>query len=269
MEHVTTTDGIRIAISVHDAPARAAKTRLALVHSLAMTRSFWDPLVERLAGDASIVTIDARGHGDSDKPPGPYTAERMAQDLRDVIDALGWDRVSVAGASMGGCVALQFAGSLPDRTAGLGLIDTTAWYGAEAPKDWATRAAKARSEGLGALVDFQRTRWFSDAFRARESQIVERCVETFLRNDVDAFASACHMLGAFDGRSFLRGISVPTTVIVGEEDYAAPVAMAEALHQGIPGSRLTIIPSARHLTPLETPDVVADELRAILRAAAT
>jgi 3-oxoadipate enol-lactonase len=55
-------------------------------------------------------------------------------------------------------------------------------------------------------------------------------------------------------------VRAPCSVIVGEEDYAAPVDMAQALHDGIAGSSLTIIPNARHLTPLETPDVIAREL---------
>jgi 3-oxoadipate enol-lactonase len=59
---------------------------------------------------------------------------------------------------------------------------------------------------------------------------------------------------------------VPTSVVVGEEDYAAPLPMAQALHDGIAGSTLTVIPAARHLTPLETPDVIAAELRALLTA---
>jgi 3-oxoadipate enol-lactonase len=231
-----------------------------------MDHAFWAPVVERLSGQASTVAIDARGHGASDKPPGPYSVARMADDLRDVVQALGWPVVTVAGASMGGCVALQFAGSHPDRTRGLGLIDTTAWYGVDAPKDWAARAERARTLGLPALIDFQRTRWFSDAFQAAHPEVVEACVQTFLRNDVNAFAATCEMLGAFDGRPLLAGIRVPTSVVVGEEDYAAPLPMAQALHDGIAGSTLTVIPAARHLTPLETPDVIAAELRALLTA---
>lgn len=263
MEHALTSDGVRIAVALHE--GGSSKPRLALLHSLAMAGNFWDPVVDRLRGEVSILTIDARGHGRSDKPAGPYSAERMADDLLEVMDAIGWASASVAGASMGGCVALEFAVRHRNRVQGLGLLDTTAWYGPDAPKEWAVRAAKARTDGLGALVDFQRTRWFSDDFRARQPEVVERCVQTFLRNDIDAFAATCGMLGAFDGRAHLAQVAVPTCVVVGEEDYAVPLAMARALHEGIAGSRLTIIPAARHLTPLEVPDVIADELRAILR----
>ena len=58
-----------------------------------------------------------------------------------------------------------------------------------------------------------------------------------------------------------------TAVIVGEEDYATPVAMAEQLHQSIAGSTLTVLPKARHLTPLEVPDIIAAELKRLLARA--
>lgn len=260
--HVTVRDGTRIGYSLHGNPGNPV--RVALVHSLAMDRHFWTPVVERLLPRASILAIDARGHGLSDKPAGPYTVPLFAQDLRDVTGALEFERVLVAGASMGGCVALQFAATYPDAAIAAGLVDTTAWYGETAVQDWNVRAEKAESGGLAPLVDFQATRWFSDAFRASHPDVLQRCVDTFLRNEVAAFAATGRMLGAFDGRALMRDVRVPTCVIVGEEDYAAPPAMARALNAGIAGSTFLEIPDARHLTPLETPDVVARELHALL-----
>lgn len=233
---------------------------VALVHSLAMDHRFWDPVAQLLEGRAVVITIDARGHGKSGHGGKPFTAQRVADDLLEVMDHLRISRAVVGGASMGGCVALQFAGSYPQRTAGLALIDTTAWYGPTALKDWEDRAGKAMAQGLASLVDFQKTRWFSDAFRAREPQAVQACIDTFLANDLESYAAACRMLGRFDGRALLKDVGVPTRVLVGEEDYAAPVPMAQAMHEAITGSKLEIIPGARHLTPLEVPDIVAANL---------
>ncbi|WP_189612169.1 alpha/beta fold hydrolase [Pigmentiphaga litoralis] len=263
---VTTRDGTSIAFTHYlneQAPAR-----LLLVHSLAMDRHFWDPVVALLADEASIVAVDARGHGQSDKPGTPFTVELFAQDMKEVVDALQWTDVVIAGASMGGCVALQFAADNPDLTRGAGLIDTTAWYGETAPADWNARAERGLKEGLGALLDFQKTRWFSDRFRDEHPEVVQRCIDTFLRNDVQAFAATCRMLGAYDGRTQLGKITAPTAVVVGEEDYAATPAMARVMHEGIPHSTLTEIPAARHLTPLETPEIIADHLRRLLGARA-
>jgi 3-oxoadipate enol-lactonase len=234
--------------------------RMALVHSLAMDGTFWNPVVARLKGAAQILTYDCRGHGASDKPAGPYSIDLFADDLSDLLDAAGWKTAIVAGASMGGSVALGFAAKYPARTTGLGLFDTTAWYGANAPSSWEERAAKAKTEGLSGLVGFQKTRWFGDAFREQHPEIVDASVATFLANDVDAYAETCRMLGNFDLRGSLEEITVPTVIAVGEEDYATPPAMANDLHTAIGQSTLTILRPGRHLTPLERPDEIAAQL---------
>ncbi len=257
-------DGARLAYTVRRGDA---SKRVALIHSLALDRSIWDEVVERLAAEgAEVLTYDARGHGASDRPPGPYSVELFADDLADLLDVVGWSSTVVAGASMGGCVALAFAVRYPSRSKGLGLIDTTAWYGPQAPAQWEERARKALTDGFSSLADFQITRWFSDGFRARHPEIAQRYVASFSSNDVEAYAAACRMLGACDLREGARTIRVPTAIVVGEEDYATPIAMSEALHDAIPGSSLTILKGARHLTPIEAPDRVAAEVGRLLRA---
>lgn len=258
-----TADGNRIAYHLsqggQDAP------RIALVHSLAMDHSFWLPVVERLSEMASVLTYDCRGHGASDKPTGPYTASLFARDLADLMDHVGWPSATVAGASMGGCVALAFGADFVQRTNGLGLIDTTAWYGADAPAAWAGRAERALKEGLKGLIEFQVTRWFGDTFRAENPAIVQHCVDVFLANDLPAYAETCRMLGTTDLRGSLSTITCPTTVVVGEEDYAATPAMAQVMHEGIKNSGMVVIEKARHLTPLEVPDRIASELKQLLK----
>ena len=255
-------DGTVLAYRLWHGPAGAP--RVALVHSLAMDRHFWEPVATRLAARASVLALDCRGHGESGKPAGPYAAERFADDLAAVMDHAGWASATVAGASMGGSVCIQFAGTHPGRTEALGLVDTTAHYGAKAPEEWEARAKRALESGLADLVDFQKTRWFSDAFRAARPDAVEAAVAVFLRNDLEGYAGACRMLGAFDGRGLLAAVRVPTAVVVGEEDYATPVAMARQLHEGIAGSTLEVIAGARHLTPLEVPDRIATALGGLL-----
>jgi 3-oxoadipate enol-lactonase len=250
-----TRDAKHLAYTLHEG---GGKQRAVLIHSIGMDRNFWQPVAERL--HASVLVYDCRGHGASDKPAGEYSVELFADDLADLLDHVGWSSAVVGGASMGGCVALAFAKMYPSRVAGLGLIDTTAWYGAEARKQWAERAEKGQRDGLASLVEFQTTRWFGDKFRAENPKIVDACVQTFLANDVPAYASSCRMLGAADLRAALPQLKMPTAIIVGEEDYATPLAMAQALHRGIEGSTLTVLPGARHLTPLEQPDPIAAAL---------
>jgi 3-oxoadipate enol-lactonase len=76
------------------------------------------------------------------------------------------------------------------------------------------------------------------------------------------------MLGDGDLRAGLASIRVPTAIAVGEEDYATPVAMAEALHQAIAGSTLTVLPGGRHITPAEKPQDIAACIRAVINRSA-
>lgn len=198
------------------------------------------------AAHAEILVYDCRGHGRSDKPVAPYAVEGFADDLADLLDHVGWSAVTVAGASMGGCVAIAFAAAYPERVAGLGLIDTTCWYGPDAPAQWRERAQKALDGGMAALTGFQTSRWFDDAFRNEHPDVVEAVIAVFLANDLAAYAAACRMLGAVDKRDALPDFDFPCRIVVGAKDYATPVEMARAMQVAISEARLRIIEGARH-----------------------
>jgi len=259
----STSDGCTISYTLQGVREGGAP-RLALIHSLALDRSVWDGVVERLGGKAEILTYDARGHGRSDHPHMPYTAELFGRDLGELLDHVGWDSAVVAGCSMGGCVAQAFAGAYPARAKALALIDTTAWYGPEAPKQFRDRAAAAKAKGMQGLIDFQVTRWFSDKFPPAHPASVKRATDVFLANDFECYASTCALLGDADLRHYLPQFKMPVAVVVGEEDYATPIAMGKALHEAIPQSSFRIIKGGRHLTPIECPGEIAEEISNLL-----
>jgi len=258
----STSDGCKLAYTLHKTPGGLAP-KLALIHSLALDRSVWDGVVEKIGDRAEILALDARGHGRSGRPHMPYTAELFARDLAELMDHIGWSKAVVAGCSMGGCVAQAFGGLYPARAQGLALIDTSAWYGPDGPKNFRDRAAAAKAKGMAGLIDFQITRWFSDKFPPAHPQAVKKYTDVFLANDFECYASSCALLGDADLRHYLPAFKMPVTVIVGEEDYAAPVAMAKAIHEAVPGSSLRII-QGRHLTPIECPDEIGQEILTLL-----
>jgi 3-oxoadipate enol-lactonase len=261
---VTLADGTTLAYTLHPAPAAGAP-RLVLIHSLALDRSVWDATIAQLSTEAEILAYDCRGHGRSDRTAGPFTAELFARDLTELLDHIGWNSASLAGCSMGGCVALAFAGLHPDRVDTLGLIDTTAWYGEGAPAKFQERADAARAKGMAALFDFQSTRWFSDDFRTRHPEILQQALSVFVANDLDCYTATCALLGTVDVRAHVPTFRMPVAIVVGEQDYATPVTMARQLHDAIPQSTLTVLQDGRHLTPIEHPDAIASELRALMK----
>ena len=168
---------------------------------------------------------------------------------------------------MGGTVALAFGAAYPKRAQGLALVDTTAWYGANAREEWRARGEKAANEGFAAMIGFQLSRWFSDGFREAHAEEVDAVARVFLANDVGCYQAACAMLGDADLRDTVRSFRMPVSVIVGEEDYATPLAMSQNLHDLIAGSTLTVIRGGRHLTPIQCPKEIAALLKNLARQA--
>src|SRR5436190_1502826 len=101
-------------------------------------------------------------------------------------------------------------------------------------------------------------------FRARNAQTIAQLTKVFLANDVSCYEATCAMLGNDDLRPLLHSIVAPTAIVVGEEDYATPVAMAEALHKAIPQSSLKVISKGRHITPVECPEQIAGAITSLL-----
>jgi len=267
----TAPDGASIAYTLHRAEPRngsPARPRIALIHSLALDRSFWNGVVPLLTPHADVLTFDCRGHGQSAKVKMIYTPELLAGDLASLLDHVNWPRAVIAGCSMGGCIAQAFAGVYPDRVEALAVIDSTAWYGPTAPKDWRDRAATAAAKGFEAMSAFQATRWISDAFRETHPEVIRANIDVFLANDVDCYRATCEMLGDADLRHYQASMRMPVSVVVGEEDYATPVAMSEQIHKALPHSTLSVLSNVRHLTPIECPDLIAQKILALVKQAA-
>ncbi len=256
---ITVGDGTKIRY-VKWANQKAAK-RAVLIHSLAMNAEFWEPTVNALGSDWEVIAVDCRGHGQSDKPAGPYSVALFADDVAAVMDKAGWQDAVIGGASMGGCVALSFAEHHAKRVSGLYLIDTTFWYGETAVDDWEERGQKALTSGMESMIGFQKTRWFSDSFVDQNNDVVDAAIAVFLANKPDAYLETCRMLGRCNQSHTLASIGVPCKIVVGEQDYATPVAMATAMQEAITGATLTVIPDVRHFTPLEVPAKIAAVLR--------
>ena len=253
---------ILLAYERHDTDTDDAAVPVLLLHSLALDRHVWNGLLPTLCRHRPVVAVDLRGHGAS-PPSAGFTIEQMADDVAATLNAMGVERVAVAGMSLGGAVAQAFACEDPDRVTALALIDTTAWYGPDAAQQWAQRATKARASGMRSLSEFQLDRWFSDGFRGDHPQLCQGLLDTFARNDLSSYEATCHALGAFDLRHRAASLRVPTVVIVGSEDVATPVSHAKDLCDRIPNASLHVLQGARHLTPIECPQAVAGLLEAL------
>ena len=258
----TRIDGFEIEYDV-----RGKGPAVLLLHAFPLARSMWEPQVEALATTHRVVRFDARGFGGSQLDDvAPLTMERIADDGASLLDQLWIDRAVVHGCSMGGYAALAFARRHPGRLAGLVLQDTRA--AADTAEVRATRAALAArvlDEGAKAVVDALLPKLLGQTSHRERPPLVATLKERILATSPRAVANALYGLAArADSRAMLPGISVPTLVLVGEEDVLTPPDEARAMASAIPGARLELVPRAGHLANFENPEAVNAALGAFL-----
>lgn len=235
-----------------------AGTPVVMLHPLALSGAVWDPVAEHLGAHHRVVAPDARGHGESGWDGGEFTIEDLAADAAAIIETLLLAPAHVVGMSMGGSAALVLAATRPELVDRLVLADTTASYGPDRVEKWAERARTAAGVPREKQLNFQRDRWFGEEFRANQPDEVERVAKIFVATNSSAHAAACRAFGGMDATALLPRITAPTLVLVGEEDYATPPAMARTIAGGVPGSTLRVLPGTRHLSLIERPGLWPD-----------
>ena len=227
---------------------------VALSHSLATDLSMWEPQMAALTSRYRVLRYDTRGHGGTDAPDGAYSLDQLAEDARALLQALGLGRVHWIGLSMGGMIGQTLALKAPDVLASLSLCDTSSRIPAEAKPLWAERIKTAETKGMEPLMEPTLGRWLTQATRDRGGLVVER-VKSMIRSTKPAgYIGCCHAISQLDLTDRLSKITIPTLVLVGEEDQGTPVAASRAIHGEIKGSELAIIKGAAHLSNMEKPE---------------
>lgn len=226
-----------------------------LLHAFPLGMALWDAQAEALAARHRVVRFDARGFGASPPGDGPLTMERIADDAAALLDHLGLSRAAVCGLSMGGYAALAMVRRHADRLRALVLCDTRQGAdAAEARRQRAELAEKVLREGSSAAAEATVPKLLGKTTHEQRPEVVARVRRIIEGNPPRGIANALYGLaGRADSSATLREVRVPTLVICGEEDALTPVAEAEALRDGIAGSRLEVIPRAGHLSCIEDP----------------
>jgi 3-oxoadipate enol-lactonase len=227
-------------------------------NSLGTTGAMWDAQAAALSDRFRVLRYDTRGHGETSAPPGPYTVAELGGDVLALLDRLGLERVSFCGLSIGGMTGMWLGVHAPERLERLVICCT----GMQLPPSemWTERAALIREKGMGEVIDATMERWFTPAFPERSPETVQRIREIFLTTDPEGYAGCCEALAEFDMRGQLDAITAPTLVIAGEDDPVGTPERAAAVGEEIRGSRVAILPDARHLPAVEQPDAVTREL---------
>lgn len=241
-----TSDGVRIAYRLLPGPAAAPP--LVMIQGLSGVKEGWRELSASLAAHRTVAVFDNRGVGGSATPPGPYPLDRMAQDVVELAEHLGWPRYHVMGISMGGMIAQHVALLAPQRVAGLVL-------GCTAPKAppinpehmaaWAQQPGETVRDLGARLLGLNYPADWIEANRAKFDRILDDGMG-FNRPPEGIGAQMAGVM-QFDNTEGLGRIAAPTLVVHGTLDQLLPYAGGEVLHQGIPNSRLCTLEGCGHM----------------------
>lgn len=243
-------------------------TPVVLLHAFPLNAKQWDGQIESLAERFRFIVPDFQGFGGSTAPDdaASYSMDSYAEDVAAVLDELGLDKVVLTGLSMGGYVAFAFLRRHRDRVAALVLADTKAEADPpEAKEKRTTQQAQVRADGTADLIEALSGALLGEPTRAKKPDVVEATKKLMAENPPEGFIGALEaMKNRPDSSGELAQITVPTLVIVGENDGVTPVAASEVLNTGIVGSKLVVIPESGHLSNLEAPEAFTGALAEFL-----
>jgi pimeloyl-ACP methyl ester carboxylesterase len=247
-----------------------------LVHGMLNSSSHWQQVALDLAAEHTVIAPDLIGHGDSAAPRGDYSLGAHAASIRDLLTALGIERATVVGHSLGGGVAMQFFYQFPARverlvlisSGGLGHEVSPMLRTAALPGVSAALSLAAHPRLLGALYDAGRRLRERGVRHGVYVQAVARALRPLERPQ--ARAAFLHTLrsvidvrgqrvSATDRLYLLE--QMPTMILWGERDNTIPLRHGRRAHEAVPHSRFRTLPDAAHFPHLEAPEQLAAALR--------
>lgn len=251
MNYFRTSAGHKVAYQVdgdHSAPP------VVLIGSIGSTRHIWRKVIPLLSQKLRVISFDARGHGESGAPAGPYSAADLADDVVALLDHLGIEMAHVVGLSIGGQTALQLALAHPERVRRIVVSNTGAKIGTA--QAWIDRAATVEADGLDGIADAIVETWLTPSYAAEHPEEVEELTSMLVGNDPIGYAACCHALSDFDTSEHLIEISAPLLAIGAEDDGPTPPDVTHRLSDGVVDGRFVSIAGA-HIPAFESPELYA------------
>ncbi len=230
---------------------------LVFLHAFPLNLMMWAAQEAALSSQFRTITIDLRGHGESDAPLWHYTLDQTADDVHALLDHLSIQQAMLVGLSMGGYILFAFYRKYRERVKGLVLADTKAQADTPEGKEGRFQMAQtAYKKGPSAIADIMIPKLLSPATIQNKPEIVQNVRTMIEGNQISGLAGdLMAMAERPDSVPLLKQIACPTQIIVGGLDQATPPSDAKLMAEQIPGARLAIIPHAAHLANLEQPAV--------------
>jgi len=242
---------------------------LVLLHAGIADSRMWDDQVVAFAHDFEVIRYDLRGCGQSELPPAPFA---HYADLHGLLTALGIERASLLGSSLGGATAIDATLADPTMVDALVLAASPLsgyTFSASTKRQWAAIDVALERAGVDQAVELELQMWLDGPVRTPEQ------VDPAVRERVRAMDSRVYALYTEEATEHtleppalarLAEIRVPTLIVVGDADVPDILACATVLEEGIAGARKVVLPGTAHMLNMEQPDAFNRTVLDFLRA---
>ena len=233
---------------------------LVLVHGIGAARDAWRFMVPKLKDHFTVISYDLRGHGASPMPDSEFGIDELVADLERVRERSGFNKVNVAGHSLGGQIGPAYARAHPDRVLKLGLLSTAAFRTEDdSAKVWGVVRAM-EEKGIPQVLETLTARWFTDEFIAANPDLVQQRLKQVVDTDPDVFMNVFRIYAGVEMGPWLHEVTAPSLVLTGENDGGCNPRLNKLIHEALPNSELVILPHVKHSILVEAADVVSDHL---------
>ena len=237
----------------------AGKPAFVFVHGWACNRTFFAPQAEHFARRHRVVSVDLRGHGESDKPQGPYPIAAYADDLAYMIEHLGLGKVVAVGHSSGGMTVLQLAAAHPDRVAAIVMVAPAPFvFPPELRASLEAMVAAIEAGNQEPRRQFIVNRLF---LPTSDRRLVEDVLAVMMATPSHVAASAMRGVLAFDGPTVAAQCQVPALHLATTPPSNPPHLMSQWLPTVVHGWTV----GAGVFSQLEVPDQVNAMIEGFLR----
>ena len=233
---------------------------LILVHGIGAARDAWRFMVPKLKQHFTVISYDLRGHGTSPLPGAVFGLDELVADLERVRERAGFNKVNIAGHSLGGQIGPAYARKYPDRVLKLGLLSTAAFRtDDDSAKVWGVVKAM-EDKGIPQVLETLTARWFTDGFIAANPDLVARRLKQVVDTDPNVFMNVFRIYAGVEMGPWLHEVTAPSLVLTGENDGGCNPRLNRLIDEALPHSELVILPHVKHSILVEAADAVSDHL---------
>jgi pimeloyl-ACP methyl ester carboxylesterase len=252
---------------LHVADAGKGDKCVVLLHGYLESLYVWDDFLPLLTPSVRVITVDIPGHGVSDVVAEKHTMELMADVLHDMLDAMGVERITLVGHSMGGYISLAFCEKYPERLDGVVLLSSTPNADTEQKVENRRREiALVQAGKKDMLAAVAPAAGFAEQNRRRLRDYIDDLVEqVHITDDEGIVALLEGMILRKDQNDMLRQSAVRQLFILGKHDNHIPVEVAEAMVAAHPQAKVAWLDNSGHMGFIEQPEACAEALLDFVR----